>query len=141
VRSRLRARASRIVAFASLPALWVLSACGAGDRPLAVVDPEAVPAEPTYEQVAAILDRSCVPCHHSARNEPLVGVSTLREEGEDDSVPYDDCDSIVHGVEGILRTAVDGSSMPPGAWPRLDEYERLVIRRWADRGAPAPCAP
>lgn len=44
-------------------ALLSLPSCGSGSKPLAVVDPEAAPARPTYEQVKTILDHRCVPCH------------------------------------------------------------------------------
>jgi uncharacterized membrane protein len=120
--------------------LLLCSACGSGDRSLVDVDPGAAPERPTYEMVAAILDRACVPCHSGGGSG---GGGDNRPGGfipaEDDGGPYDTCQGIVEDLEGILDTAVDGGSMPPGAWPRLDERERLIIRRWIDQGACAPC--
>jgi mono/diheme cytochrome c family protein len=115
--------------------------CGSGDRPLSAVDPEAAPAVPTYEMVAAILDRNCVPCHHAGKVSPPPRLGPLGEDEEedDDAEPYDTCEGIRDGIDGILDTAIDGGSMPPGAWPRLDERERLIITRWVEQGACSPC--
>lgn len=105
--------------------LVALAGCAAGDKTLVEVDPEAAPLEPTYQQVVAILDRSCVPCHSGGER--------------DDGGSYDTCEGIEADLGGILRTAVDEGSMPPGAWPRLTETERLVLRRWVANGACSPC--
>jgi hypothetical protein len=29
--------------------------------------------------------------------------------------------------------------MPPGAWPRLSEEEKLLVQRWLSQGACSPC--
>jgi len=129
-----------ISCFAAL--LCFLAGCTSGDRTLADVDPDAAPANPTYEQVVAILDRSCVPCH-SAGNASPVPLTSLdsREGGEgDDSDPdYDSCEGIQDGLSGIIDTAISEASMPPGAWPRLNERERLILIRWIGQGACSPC--
>lgn len=59
-RRGVRGRA-RVLGLATL--LFLVSSCGSGDLPLAVVDPAAAPAQPTYEQAKRILDRYCLPCH------------------------------------------------------------------------------
>lgn len=123
-------------------ALLACLGCGAGSEPLATVDPAAAPLVPTYDEVALVLDRACVPCHAASGKRASARDGGSRSVFEDDDASnYDTCDGIVGGLDGILRTSVDGGSMPPGAWPRLDERERLLIRRWIDQGACAPCNP
>jgi uncharacterized membrane protein len=138
--------------------LLTLFACGSGTGPLAVVDPEAAPAQPTYEEVALILERHCLTCHGgSPARAPLASAhSDLLEtrpgdsravtpaaaadgDEDDESTDYSSCAGIQAGLDGILDTAVHGNSMPPGALPRLTQVERLVISRWIDQGACSPC--
>jgi uncharacterized membrane protein len=113
--------------FALLLAAWAgifaLSACGSGDDPLGVVDPEAVPANPTYEQVYGIVQRECTPCHGDGGADPS----------------YEDCEDLLENVDGLVTEALDRNTMPPGAWPRLNSEERLIISRWVSQGADAPC--
>jgi uncharacterized membrane protein len=121
----------------------LLAGCSSGDRTLADVDPDAAPANPTYEQVVAILDRNCVPCHSggSSLAQPLTSLAP-REDGEDDDDDdpnYDSCEGIQDGLDGILDTAIENATMPPGAWPRLDQRERLILSRWIEQGACCPC--
>lgn len=132
---------SGLLAALAVPFIVLTASCGSGDRPLSAVDPGAAPAVPTYEMVAAILDRNCVPCHNAGKVSGPPRPSPLGEddEGEDDAEPYDTCEGIRDGIDGILDTAIDGGSMPPGAWPRLDERERLIITRWVEQGACSPC--
>jgi len=107
--------------------LWVILlltavACqGSGDRTLNEVDPAAVSADPTFDQVNAIVHRSCVPCH-----------------SEGNSLPLENCLDVVAQRFSILDQVTD-NLMPPGAWPRLDDEEKLTIRRWVENGAPSPC--
>jgi uncharacterized membrane protein len=123
--------------------LAFLAGCSSGDRTLAEVDPDAAPANPTYDQVYAILDRNCVPCHKGGSNSPQPLTALIpREDGEggDDGFPhYDSCEGIQEDLDGIIDTAIEEGSMPPGAWPRLDERERLIISRWIEQGACSPC--
>ena len=42
-------------------------------------------------------------------------------------------------LRGVAEEALEKNSMPPGAWPRLNSEERLVLTRWIARGAEAPC--
>ncbi len=118
--------------------LFLLVSCqGSGDLPLDQVDPAAVPAEPTFDQVNAIVQRACTPCHKSGSGEgdaPVSDGRTLSEEG----IALETCAEIVAGRESILDTAV-ANTMPPGALPRLTSEEKLIISRWIDNGAPAPC--
>ena len=122
------ARGGRLLIAAA--AIVALASCGSGERTLGVVDPLAAPLAPTFEQAKRILDRKCLPCHDGGGE---------AEGGED--ADYSTCQGIVAGVGGILDTAVDGNSMPPGALPRLTEREKLLLRRWIDQGACAPCNP
>ena len=117
-----------------------LVGCASGDETLDAVDPQAVPAEPTYEAVFAIIQNKCVLCHDDGGDDEnddyfVVDGATVA----DDDVPaLDDCTSIVALREDILER-VEDNSMPPGALPRLTSEEKLKIRRWIDNGAPAPC--
>jgi uncharacterized membrane protein len=105
-------------------ALVLFAACGSGDRPLDQIDPDSVPDPPAYEQVFAIIDRECVPCH----------------SGDDGPPDFSTCTAVVAERDKIWER-IDNNTMPPGAWPRLSSEERLTIRRWIDDGAPAPCNP
>ena len=104
-------------------ALGGFAACSSGDAPLATVDPEAVPADPSFEQAFGILQRECAPCHDSGGTDP----------------PLDTCEDVLDNLGGIAAETLEKNSMPPGAWPRLTSEERLLLTRWIARGADAPC--
>ena len=114
------------VALGMLLSLWI-SACGSGDLPLEQVDPNAAPLQPTFEQVFSIFQRECIPCH--ATNDPPGGARPNLET----------CANIIASLLDIERDVLVLNKMPPGAWPRLTEAERLIIKRWITNGAPAPC--
>jgi len=135
------ARARWILVLASL-VTGLVAACGSGDRPLDQVDPDSVPAEPTYDQVYAIIDRECVPCHKSGDDggEDYAYSAPGARAVLDDAPKLNDCTSVV-AQRNEIWTTIENNSMPPGAWPRLTSEERLMIRRWIDNGAPAPCNP
>ncbi|MEZ5065863.1 MAG: hypothetical protein R3B81_14105 [bacterium] len=97
--------------------------CASGDSPLDVIDPEAVPAEPTWDQANAILQLECAPCHRAG----------------DEEQDFESCAGIRRNLSGISDTALDGNSMPPGAWPRLTSEQKLLLRRWISQGAVSPC--
>ena len=105
--------------------LAVFAGCGWGDRPLAAVDPAAAPLHPNYEDVQRIVQHDCVPCHGGSVN-TQPNLST--------------CEDVIAHVEDIRRTVMENGSMPPGAWPRLGEVDKLILQRWIDDGAPAPCS-
>jgi uncharacterized membrane protein len=117
-----------------------LAACESGDRSLNEVDPAAVSADPTYDQVFAIIHRECLMCHDSSDND---------DDDDDDDGPYstmrleDDIDlstcTAIVAQRWSIRDQVEANTMPPGAMPRLTSEEKLIIRRWIDDGAPAPC--
>ena len=113
------------------------AACASGDRSLDAVDPQAVTADPTYEQVFAIVHNKCASCHNGSgegENESFLLTAVAAED-----VPgLDDCASIVALREDILAR-VEDNTMPPGALPRLTSEEKLIVRRWVANGAPAPC--
>lgn len=120
-------------------------ACGSGGDTLENVDPNVVPLDPDFQLVVNIMERACVPCHEEGSN----------DEGPDDSIrradlapgaiafqTYPDletCESIVEHRTDIVDRALDENDMPPGAWPRLSSEERLIILRWIENGAKAPC--
>lgn len=93
--------------------------CGSGDRPLAEVDPSAVPDSTTFEQLFNIIQRECLPCHDEGGTEPR----------------FDTCEHVVENSAALFEQVIVRNAMPPGAWPRLTSGEKLVIQRW-DGGAP-----
>jgi uncharacterized membrane protein len=106
-------------------ALAGLAGCGWGERPLAAVDPDAAPLHPGYAEVQSIVQHDCVPCHGGSVN-TQPNLST--------------CEDVVRHVDEIRSTVLERGSMPPGAWPRLGEVDKLVLQRWIDDGALAPCS-
>ena len=126
-----------------LAALSLMAGCACGDGTLASVDPEAAPLHPTYDEVFDLLEFNCVPCHDEGGDDVSIDAGAeLREDGEEDDgedPDYSTCLGIQEGLEGLRRTVLDEGSMPPGAWPRLSEREKLVIQRWIAQGACSPC--
>lgn len=113
--------------------------CGSGDLPLDEVDPAAVPANPTYEQVYAVLDNKCVACHTGdGEGESGDALSKFRTATGDTGPNLSDCSAIVSYRFDILDQ-VEANTMPPGAMPRLTSEQKLLIRRWVENGAAAPC--
>jgi uncharacterized membrane protein len=117
---------------------------GSGDLPLDQVDPDAAPANPTYDQVFAILHNRCVSCHTGSDDDggddggggyALVPRRVITGDVEPD---LEDCIEIVAFRDDILEQ-IELNTMPPGAMPRLTSEQKLLIRRWVDNGAPAPC--
>lgn len=115
--------------------------CNSGSAPLAEVDPNAVPADPSYDAVYAIIQRDCAPCHGAGGAggdvSPWEGPQQAAEE-DDDPGDLTTCQGIIDSLEGINRTIVN-NTMPPGAWPRLTSEEKLIVERWILNGAVAPC--
>jgi uncharacterized membrane protein len=122
VRVRTRFRASLFLV-AVLAALAAFAACSSGDKTLDAVDPQAVTADPTYDQVFAIVHNKCVSCHDSGAEE----ISALTT-----------CTDIV-ALRGDILDRVQDNTMPPGVLPRLSSEDKLLIQRWVENGAPAPC--
>ena len=116
--------------------------------PLDQVDPEAVSANPTYDQVFAILHNSCVSCHDSGGDDDDddddggygTAPGTKTRIVADDMPDLTDCVEIVALRDDILEQ-IEENLMPPGAMPRLTSEQKLTIRRWIDNGAAAPCNP
>jgi uncharacterized membrane protein len=120
-------------------ALAVIAGCGSGDRPLDQVDPAAASANPTYDEVYAILHRACVPCHDGGGEAPVTGgVPAPLEDDEGEDLDLTNCIDIVAQRQGIVDE-IEANTMPTGAMPRLTSAEKLLIRRWVDQGAVAPC--
>jgi len=143
------ARASRRrvgPALALLLLLVVTAGCNSGDATLAQVDPDAVPHDPDYEIVFSIIQRDCAPCHTESDDDG-------GDDGGDDASTWEGPQRSALGgtepdlttCEGILGSLsevdeeIRKNSMPPGAWPRLSSEEKLIIERWIDNGAVAPC--
>lgn len=122
----------------SLVAAALFAGCGgSGDLPLDQVDPDAVPANPTYEQVFAVLDNKCVMCHTGEDGGEDEGGYAAATAG-DAEPDLSDCAQIYAQRFDILDQVV-ANTMPPGAMPRLTSEQKLLIRRWVENGAPAPC--
>jgi uncharacterized membrane protein len=134
--------ARRAIVLASC--LAILSCNGSGDLPLDQVDPDAVAADPTYDQVYAILRNNCVTCHTGEDEDEDDGgnggyvLSRPRTTTGDTEPDLSDCVQIV-GFRTDILVQVEENTMPPGAMPRLSSEQKLIIRRWIEDGAPAPC--
>lgn len=122
--------AGAIVAGALTAGFAFVSGCGQGEAPLESIDPDAAPLQPTYTQVAGILGRSCVPCHGGSSAKILNG----DEDEADESPDLSTCEGVRDAVDSVWNT-IDRGTMPPGAWARLSEAEKLLIQRWKDQGA------
>jgi uncharacterized membrane protein len=116
--------------------------CGSGDLPLDQVDPNAVPADPSFEHVFSIVQRECTPCHNDGGEDG----DEKDEDGDkrtiaasDDDPDYGTCEGLIEELDDFYEEIFEKNSMPPGAWPRLTSEEKLVIQRWLDNGAEAPC--
>lgn len=114
-----------------------LMACDSGEQTLREADGGALPAGLNYyEAVEQIVERNCAACHHSGGGDAPGGLR-LAEDDRD----YSTCEGIQRGLGDLIDSAVDGESMPPGAWPRLTEEEKLIILEWVNSGACSPCTP
>lgn len=125
----------RLFALLALAGL-ACAGCGSGSQPLSVVDPAAAPLHPTYTQAETILKRACAPCHKSS------GGGAAGGEFEND-LDYGGCAGITSAgsIDGVRRSVFQRGDMPPGAWPRLDQREQLILERWIADGAKGPCNP
>ena len=110
---------------AGIPLL--LGACSSGDQTLNALEPGIVPASPDYDQVSAIMERACVPCHKG------------RSEDDIEHPDLDTCEGIQLNLSRVVES-IHEETMPIGAWPRLDEHEKLLIDRWFLNGACSPCS-
>jgi len=119
-RARRRSQALLIL-LAALAATF--AACSSGDKTLDAVDPQAVTAHPTYDQVFAIVHNNCATCHDS---------------GAEKISPLTTCTDIV-ALRGDILGRIQDNTMPPGVLPRLSSEDKLLIQRWVENGAPAPC--
>jgi uncharacterized membrane protein len=120
--SRQRWVARGVVAALAI-AFVVIVGCASGDRPLDAVDPNAVPADPSWHQVFSIIQRECTPCHGDGGAGPR----------------YVTCEDVIGDLGGLYAEIFQNNTMPPGAWPRLTSEEKLAIQRWIDNGATVPC--
>jgi uncharacterized membrane protein len=121
-------------------AMVVIAGCGSGDLTLDQADPDAVAANPTWDQVFGIFQRECAPCHtdDEGEDEPEDRTPGLAPFGgvEPD---LQTCSTIIENLDRSLVRMLDDNDMPPGAWPRLTSEERLIVQRWNEQGAVAPC--
>ena len=132
----------RLLLLAGALAMVVFLGCGSGDLTLDEADPGSVAANPTWDQVFPIFQRECAPCHTDS-------------EGEEEDEPEDrspglapaggvepdlqTCLTIIENLDDSLERIFEDNDMPPGAWPRLTSEEKLIIQRWIEQGAVAPC--
>jgi uncharacterized membrane protein len=107
----------------ALAAVSAIAACSSGDKTLEEVDPQAVTANPTFDQVNAIIHNKCVICHDGSSEKAF---------------PLNTCTDIV-ALRGDILDRVQNNTMPPGVLPRLSNEEKLLFQRWVENGAPAPC--
>jgi uncharacterized membrane protein len=120
---RRRRTPALLILLAALAVAAAFAACSSGDKTLDAVDPQAVTADPTYDQVFAIVHNKCVSCHDSGAEE----ISALTT-----------CTDIV-ALRGDILDRIQDNTMPPGVLPRLSSEDKLLIQRWVENGAPAPC--
>ncbi|HEX6790750.1 MAG TPA: hypothetical protein VF247_05515 [Candidatus Krumholzibacteria bacterium] len=114
-----------------------IAACGSGDQTLDAIDPQAVVANPTYDQVFAIIHNNCNTCH-TGSGEGEEGDAPQGVALADDVPGFETCTAIVAQRFDIFEK-IEDNTMPPGALPRLTSEQRLTIQRWIENGAPAPC--
>ena len=114
--------------------------CASGDQTLDAVDPNAVATAPTYEQVFAIIHNNCVSCHDDGDEGEEDFLANAAAMAAEDQPGLEDCTSIV-ALRFDILDQVNANAMPPGAMPRLTSEEKLIIRRWVENGAVAPCNP
>jgi mono/diheme cytochrome c family protein len=131
--------------------LLAIVGCGSGDLPLSEADPDAVSAEPTFDQVFSIFQRECAPCHTDSDGgedeedeEDQTGGTSPRQAAFGGVEPdYTTCASVIENLDDAIEQIFDKNEMPPGAWPRLTSEEKLVIERWVeqweDGGRVSPC--
>jgi uncharacterized membrane protein len=135
-RGRRRSRALLIL-LAALAAIATYAACSSGDRTLDAVDPSAVPLNPTFDQVNAIIHNKCVMCHGDSGGGDGGG-SDFRFALDGGDTPLTTCTDIV-ALRGDILNRIQDNTMPPGVLPRLSSEDKLLIQRWVENGAPAPC--
>ena len=130
------------LAFLILGPVMLWSCGGSGELPLDQVDPAAAPADPTYDQVYTILHNRCVTCHTGDGDEDDddggYAIDPRRAVTGDVEPDLEDCFEIV-GLRDDILEQIENNTMPPGAMPRLTSEQKLLIRRWVENGAPAPC--
>lgn len=131
-----RARASLLLTMVAIGG--ALMACASGDQTLDAVDPNAVVTDPTYDQVFAIIHNRCVLCHEGNDDDDEDGYDFRVTTSAEDAPGLETCTSIV-ALSGDILERVEDNTMPPGALPRLTSEEKLIIRRWVENGALAPC--
>jgi mono/diheme cytochrome c family protein len=130
----------RVIFLAAVVA--VTAGCGSGDLTLDQADPDAVAAQPQWEQVFSTFQLECAPCHtdnddngEDQRTDGSAAVS--RAGGAEPDLTT--CIGIIENLDSSIERIFVSNDMPPGAWPRLSSEERLIIRRWLDQGGQAPC--
>lgn len=122
--------------------LAAVAGCNSGDATLAQVDPDAVPQDPDYEIVFGIIQRDCAPCHTESDDDGPEDASTWEgpRRAALGGVEPDltTCEGILSSLSEVDEE-IRKNTMPPGAWPRLTSAEQLIIERWINNGAVAPC--
>jgi len=131
-----------VLLLTSIVSLATSSGCGSGDQPLEAVDPNAAPADPDYTLVFNIIHNECTPCHGGGGGNVADAGVRSRDDipllGAGVAPPLETCDEIYVWRRNIEQV-IENNTMPPGAWPRLSEVDKLIVKRWLENGAKVPC--
>ncbi len=105
--------------------LLLLAGCDAGTGTLDQVDPDAIPAQPTWSApVEQVFDLYCNGCHSEAA-----------QTGALEGYAYDTCATAKRG-RGETLEVMRGGTMPPPTGLLMPAAARLTLERWFAQGAP-----
>lgn len=117
----------------------ILFGCMNTGKPFNEVEPNALPANVTWsEHVYPVLRQRCNECHSSGTESKYGTVEGIDYAKYENAIPavavagskdYKD-----KGFQGILKEAINSSSMPPGDKDKLTPYERALLLKWQDQG-------
>ncbi len=93
--------------------LVTVSSCmDLGDKTYEELEPDDLPANPTYTvDIAPLMDLYCNKCHS-----------------------YNDYFAVRYNWESIVLTGIDEKTMPPGGKERISPRDEAIILRWKNNG-------